>query len=77
MNKITTFFSGISQQTFKIDEKNNTEPNSCYMHQQPLVPYHGTQYEQKSIQQSWRNVQGQTSGWTDELDHYLHSLIVL
>ena len=38
------------------------------MHQQSMVPDHGTQYEEKSIQPSRRNAQGWTDRLMDTLD---------
>ena len=52
MNTIITFFSEISQQTLKIDEKRHNYSNLAqtqirfYIHQWPMVPHYGTQYEE-------------------------------
>ena len=52
MNKITIFFSGISQQTLKMYEKINHNYSNLaqsqilfYMQSKCIVPDHGTQYE--------------------------------
>ena len=53
MNKITKFVSEISQQTLKIYLKNTIITKTwqrakiiLYVHQQPMVADHGTQYEE-------------------------------
>ena len=52
MNKITRFFSEISQQTPQYDKNSHTYLNvghnqiTFHMHQQPMVPDHDIQYDE-------------------------------
>ena len=70
MKKITTFFSELSQQTLKIYEKmaiiNLTQSqNLFYVHQQPMVPDYGTQYEgNPSSHHGGMLEDGLTDDWT-------------
>ena len=69
VNQIIPFFSEIAQQIHKVYEKVAIITQICqsqilfYVYQQPMVSDHGYWYQiwGKSIQPSWRNVQGQTN----------------
>ena len=72
MNKITAFFYEISQETKNWLKNCHNYSNLAhrqilfYMHQQPMVPDHGTQYEENlASHHGWMHKDGHTDGVTD------------
>ena len=69
---VVTFFSEISQQTLQIYENMAIITDIWqiqilfYMHQQPMVPDHGTQYEENpSSHHGGMHEEGLPDEWTD------------
>ena len=81
MNQIITFFSDISQQTLKHCHNYSNLAQSqilFYMHQQPMIPDHGTQYEENPASHHGRmNKDRHPDGRRDGLTPFLYSPIPL